>query len=468
MIRKAIRLLVCAAVATLTAATGTPTMALVGGAGDPAPAAPADAKTGTEAERSGEIRSNAEISSSSTAESEADSSPSTGPKLNPEGVLALLDVMDAVAALHPNFEDTAETFREMGEEELEAALQQVRKRNEEDEALRSAIDDMLNTMTYQVYFTRFRNVTPELVRDLILDLPYKQRSAPGGTADMYRELLPKRSEVRAGLERLLAEVDMDWIYETAERWAPEEDRETPTIYLIYDSNAGSYTAQGIPFFNLYGDLQIEKLDSEDDGSALLEAQGTMAHELQHVMARPYLYPQSRPNRTWRDVWVDRITRSLVSEGVAIHCNPPTGMKKEIYEDRMVLAALVARLNDLLVALSENEMMEEEVQEWNRANYHSFAEGLLRQRLENTYSGDELEAKVREHMPLRPDMAHALGWWMVSRISKRGTRPDAAISLLTDPYPVYPLYNKACDENCEGLRISPEAIEYLQSVSHMPE
>jgi hypothetical protein len=466
---------------TLLACTaGRPASILAAGGDMGSPAAPGEAWEAAEiggAEKaepaaewasSDDVKSEGEIAASADKEQKTETASSADTKLNPEGVLALLDVMDAVAALHPDFEERAETFRGMDEEKLETALEEERKRNEEDEALRSAIDDMLNTMTYQVYFTRFRNVTPELVRDLVLDLPYRERSAPGGIAQMYRELLHKRSAVRAGLERLLAEADMDWVYETAERWAPEEDREIPTIYLIYDSNAGSYTAQGIPFFNLCGDLPIERLDSDDDGSALLEAQGTMAHELQHVLARPYLYPQSRPSRTWREVWVDRVTRGLVSEGVAIHCNPPTGIKKEIYEDRVVLSALVARLNELLIALGENKMTEEEVQEWNRANYHSFAQSLLREHFEKKHSGDELEAKVREHMPLRPDMAHALGWWMVSRISGRGARPDAAISLLKDPYPVYSLYNEACTENCEGLRIDPEAIEYLRSVHDTPE
>ena len=348
MIRKSICLLVGAVAMSLVAGiggsaspvaagTGSPAYTLAAGAdvGTPAGLGDAELKTGTAA--SGNTKPEAETALSADARGKADLPYPTDPKLNPEGVLALLNVMDAVAALHPDFEEKAETFRGMGEEELEAALEEVRKRNEEDEALRSAIDDMMDTTTYRFYFLRFRNVTPDLVRDLLLDLPYRQRSAPGGIASMYRELLHKRSAVRAGLERLLAEVDMDWVYETAERWAPEEDREIPTIYLIYDSNAGSYTAQGIPFFNLYSALQLEKLDSDADGSALLEAQGTMAHELQHVLARPYLYPQSRPRQTWREVWVDRTTRSLVSEGVAIHCNPPTGIKKEIYEDRMVLS-----------------------------------------------------------------------------------------------------------------------------------
>jgi hypothetical protein len=282
---------------------------------------------------------------------------SAGLRLNPEGVLALLDVMDAVASLHPDFQEELELCGQMSDDKKEAMLAEVRERNEQDEALQSAVKTMLNTKTYQVYFQRFRNVTPEIMRDLLLDLPCRGRASPGGIGEMLQELLPNRGAVRDGLSRLLTGVDMDWVYETAQRWAPEADREPPTIYLIYDSNAGSFTAQGIPFFNVYTDFRLETLSSDDSESTLLEAQGTMAHELQHVFARPYLYPPTRSDRTWQQVWVDRITRGLVSEGVAIHCYPPKGMKKQVYEDKSVLSALVSRFNEVLEALSRGEMTE---------------------------------------------------------------------------------------------------------------
>jgi hypothetical protein len=393
---------------------------------------------------------------------------SGGVKLNPEGVLALLDVMDAVASLHPELEEKTELYGKMPDADKEAMFADVRQRNEQDKALRSAIQTMLDTKTYQIYFGRFRNVTPDLVQDLLLDLPYGKRSGPGDIGNMLRELLRKRTSVRAALDRLLTEVDMHWVYETAESWVPKEDREPPTLYLIYDSNAGSFTAGGIPFFNIYTDLPLDTLSSDEDGSTLLEAQGIMAHELQHVLARPHLYPSMSRGRTWQQVWVDRITRGLVSEGVAIHCNPPAGIKKEIYEDELVLSALTSRLNDALIALSKDEMTEEEVQDWHSANFFSFAEDLLKQHLEKRYSGDELEAKLRKHMSLRPDLEHTLGWWMVSRVSGGGERPDAAISLLSDPYSVYMLYNNACVEAGEGLKISPAALEYLQSIHETSE
>ncbi len=392
--------------------------------------------------------------------------PPNNSKLNPEGVLALLDVMDAVASLHPDLNEKIELYSRLPAAEKEAVFAKVRLHNEQSAALLSAIQKMLETDTYQIYFRRFRNVTPELLHDLILDLPYGERSGPGDIGTMLRELLRNRLMVRSALDRLLSGVDMDWVYEAAGRWAPKEERALPTLFLIYDSNAGSFTAEGVPFFNVYGGLRLETLTSDADGSALLEAQSIMAHELQHVFARPHLYRHSGPDRTWQQKWVGRLTREIVGEGLANHCNPPTGIKKEIYEDKLVLSALVSRLNSVLVALSRNEMTEKQMKDWYSANYFAFAEDLLKQYFEKRFSGDEATDKLREHMPLRPDLTHALGWWMVSRISGRGKRPDAAISLLLDPYSVYPLYNEACVEACEELKISREALEYIESINEM--
>lgn len=389
-------------------------------------------------------------------------------KLNSEGVSALLSVMDTVAALYPGFEQKTEAYDRLPEAEREAVFVEVRQRNDKSDALRSAIQAMLETETYQIYFRRFRNVTPELVTDILLDLPYRVHiAAPGGIGHMFYELLRKRHTIRSALDRVLTEVDMDWVYETAKRWAPESDRQVPPMFLIYDSNAGSFTAQGIPFLNIYNS-KLEMQSSEPDDSVIREFEGIMAHELQHVLAEPYLYPASSTDRSWQQMWVDRLTRGMVGEGVAMHCNPPQGIKKEIFEDEKVVAALIRRINDVLGALSRNEMTEDEMRKWYRANYFEVAEDLLRRHLEQRYSGKVLEARLQEHMPKRPDLEHALGWWMVSRISGEGTRREAAVSLLLTPYPVYSLYNEATSADREELRISPEAIRYLRSFHDAPE
>lgn len=382
--------------------------------------------------------------------------------LNPEGVLAILAVMDVVADSHPDFETRAKDYARLEESVRESTFAAIRSRNEANDELSSAINLMLETTTYKTYFQRFSNVDADMMRDLILDLPYRARPAPGGIGRMLYDLVRKRNAVRAGLDKLLHEVDMDWVHETARLWAPEDDREAPPMYLIYDSNAGSFTAMGTPFFNLYG-TDLEALGSEPDGRGVNEIQAVMAHELQHVLARSYLYVKSGADGPWQRRWADRITRGLVSEGVAIHCNPPNGLKKEIYEDRAVVAALISRLNGALIAMSEDSVAEDEMQAWNRANYFEVAEDLLRRHLETRCSGDELEASLRENMPLRPDLEHALGWWMVSRISAEGKRREAAVALISTPHLLYSQYNDSLAPEDEALKIADNAMLYLETL-----
>ena len=39
--------------------------------------------------------------------------------------------------------------------------------------------------------------------------------------------------------------------QAALRWLPEGDYPAPEMFLVYDNNAGSYTARGKAFYNLY-------------------------------------------------------------------------------------------------------------------------------------------------------------------------------------------------------------------------
>lgn len=386
-------------------------------------------------------------------------------ELNAEGVTALLTVMDVVAALHPDFATREESISRLSAVDRRRALEQARARNEKSVELASAIESLFRTETYRVYFRRYPNVSADDLREIILDLPYVARPAPGGLGDTYYDLLRHRDDARSALERLLRGLDLEEVYRIARRWSPAGATEPPTLYLIYDSNAGSYTAEGKPFYNIYSSGTLEAMNSVREEDPLLTAQGTMAHELQHVMSEDVLYggeTGDETDRPWRAAWLDRLTRGMVGEGVANHCNPPEGIKREVYEDTMVVAALVSRLNEMLNALAEGDMAEEDMRHWYRANYFEAAETLLRAHFQKTYSGAKLEAMLKQYMHVRPDLEHVLGWWMTSRISQHGTLPGRAVALLSDPYTTYRLYNETISSDHPELKIAPDAVRYLGS------
>lgn len=380
--------------------------------------------------------------------------------LNAEGVLALLDVMDALAAEHPGLVERTAALAGLSEEDRDVAQDEARRENEASAELGTAIQSLLATRTYQIYFRRFTNVTAERVRDLLLDLPYRHRPAPGEIGITLYQLLRKRELVRSGLERLLDQADMDWVYEIAQDFAPGWEGEPPTTHLIYDSNAGSFAAEGLPFFNVYTGIDLEALGKSADASSLREAEETMAHELQHVLAEPTLYPETSEGHTWQEEWIDQLTRGMVGEGVANLCSPPAGGIKEVYEDPEVLAALVGRYSELMRALLAEEISEEEVRTWYRDNYFDVAIGLLRDHLSKRYAAAELEERVQASMRYRPDVEHALGWWMVSRIWNHDSRPEVVAGLLEDPFSVYRLYDETLGDEHENLHIAPDVIAAL--------
>ncbi len=381
-------------------------------------------------------------------------------RLVAEGVSALLDVMDAVAALHPGLAERTAALAGLPEADRKAAFAAARRRNESDAGLRAAIDRLLATATYRIYFRRFTNLTPELLADLLLDLPYRRRPAPGGVGGMLWELVRDRREVRAGFERFVASIDMERVRQTALRWVPVATHRVPEMHLIWDSNAGSFAAEGRPFLNLYSSGILGQLSGGDDG--LRHAEAVMAHELHHVLAEPYLGEAAAEDLPWQARWVGRLTRGLVGEGLANHCNPPGGFKRELYEDETVLAALLARFEELLARLREGRMSEEEMRDWYRDNYFTAAETLLRRHLERRLAGDELEAMFQQNLPVRPDLEHALGWWMVSRISRRGERREIAVGLLSDPFAVYRLYDETIAGEERSLRLSEAALRDLEA------
>ncbi len=75
--------------------------------------------------------------------------------------------------------------------------------------------------------------------------------------------------------------------------------------------------------------------------------------------------------------------------------------------------------------------------------------------------------MRDRISFRPDVEHALGWWMTSRISSGGARRDAAVALLEDPYSVFRRYAESVREHDEGLGFSGDAVSYVESLAPRP-
>ena len=86
-------------------------------------------------------------------------------RLNAEGVTTLLDVMDALAEVHTGFVENEQANGRLDDAGREAAFGEARRLNESNAELVSAIDALLDTRTYQIYFRRFTNITAVIKHD---------------------------------------------------------------------------------------------------------------------------------------------------------------------------------------------------------------------------------------------------------------------------------------------------------------
>ncbi|MEW5994691.1 MAG: hypothetical protein AB1744_09870, partial [Candidatus Zixiibacteriota bacterium] len=197
-------------------------------------------------------------------------------------------------------------------------------------------------------------------------------------------------------------------------------------------------------FDLYGVLLSKRPASSRYNNLAdiptTEIEAVLAHEFQHVFAQPHLYPPTRQFDNWQDLWEDVIIRRIVSEGVAMQCNPLSGFKQAIFEDSVVVCFWLRELERVIGEIRRSETSEDSVRVWLELSYHESARQLLVDYLKRTYPEADQQMLLQEHITERPSGIYTLGWWMVSHIAAATGGHDLAVQLLDSPHQVFRLYN----------------------------
>jgi hypothetical protein len=194
-----------------------------------------------------------------------------------------------------------------------------------------------------------------------------------------------------------------------------------------------------------------------DRVSVTNLEAVVAHELNHVMTAPMLYTDEAGSVPWKQ----RVTREIVSEGIAFLCNPLNGFQKDVWEDRTTLAAMVKDLNDTFEAYQKNIIGDEELSDWFGSTFQERATAHLARYLKRAYPDSNLIQMVRDHSIYRPDLVHALGSWMVARVTSHGEKKETVAMLLEDPSMVYSLYNATLDPGMEDLAIPPDVVALMK-------
>ena len=373
----------------------------------------------------------------------------------------LITLMDSITARNAGYERVIAQLDTLSRENRMKVIVSLRGRNANDSVLRTMIDELLALEPYQTYFSRFRNVTPADFRLAFNTLPYVGLDSPGSIAETFYELIHHRNVFQEWYRTIRGKIDIQRCVTAAREWLPKGEYPLNKIYFIYDGNAGSFAEQGCAFFNLCSEV-VSKMPREKRFKNMDEVnigvlEGVIAHELNHVMAEPILFPAGRTFTSWEDRWKDRITRNIVSEGVAFRCNPITGFQKNLSEDRATIVSLLKELNGKLLSLDRHELQENDVREWYGKLFQEFAASLLKQYLQKTYPDSAVKTLAVQNSVFRPDLVHALGWWMVSRITENGVKKEKAIELLTNPASLYELYNKTLERGMDDVAVDARVV-----------
>jgi hypothetical protein len=377
--------------------------------------------------------------------------------LNLDAVRQLLRVMDTIMAQNRDYEATISRLRRLDEKAQRDSVAVLVRRNAEDPAVKREIGALLSTRAYELYFAQFRSADSSVHRRILQALPYYAEQGPADVSENLLELCRHRQAVASWVDSIVSRIDLGRCQRLALEWLPTGQYALPKTYFIYDGNGDAFAREGEVCFDLFSlMLRARPSGSRFENLAAVgtdEMENVLAHEFHHVHAGRYLYPPGRSYASWQERWRDRIVRRIISEGMAMQCNPPQGFARELKEDSGIIGYWIDQLNQKLAVLDNGSITESELQEWYGRTYQDTAVVALKEYLMRRFPHGDPDTLVTSHISERPDFEHTLGWWMISRISDEGKRKDKAIPLLSHPEMLFTQYNAAIGDKKARLRVT---------------
>ncbi|MEW5795081.1 MAG: DUF5700 domain-containing putative Zn-dependent protease [Candidatus Zixiibacteriota bacterium] len=383
--------------------------------------------------------------SSKTAKQQVDFSAAT----------ALLDVLQASVDESPNCDSITDRLSSLPRQQRDALLDSLIAAKESKPALVRRIHALIESPAYRLYYRQFRNVKPDDHRRILLALPYEAIPSPADISRNLLEITVHLPSVRSWIKGLSSRIDLDTCRSIAERWLPDGEHEIPETFFIFDGNGDAFAHDGQVCFDLYSLVLARRSpDTRYEGLDTLSADGiepVLAHEFHHIFAQPYFAPSRDEAADWTIRWRNRLIRRLVTEGTAMHCNPPEGFNRTIKEDTAVVVHWLRELDKMMALVKSGEVAEEVASDWLGNTYQEAARSVLRQYLSRTIPEDELEREVKAHEIDRPSLVYTLGWWMVSHISDKGFNPEAVHELIKHPLTLFERYNAKVSPGADSLK-----------------
>ncbi|MFZ1685161.1 MAG: DUF5700 domain-containing putative Zn-dependent protease [Candidatus Zixiibacteriota bacterium] len=364
--------------------------------------------------------------------------------LDTGAVVQLLDVLDTIAAHTPAVEQTTERLGMLDPAGRRRLLDSLADQNGHDPAIGKAIDALVGSPGYQFYYSHFKNVTPAIHRDVLCHLPFEAADAPGNIGGVLHELYSHRKEVRQWMTTVAAGIDPERARRIASDWLPPGEYTLPGTVFFYDGNGDAFAARNGVGFDLFGVMLGQLPESQrfselaSMGSDWIEK--TLAHEYHHIFSGDQIYSAPRENSP-ASAGVARITRHIVSEGLATQCDPRSSLDREIITDTSVIGFWIANLKQHAALFAADPQGSAVASRWLDSCSGILAteqrDLFLRRRF-----GDAGADSAAARAIIRPDMIHTLGRWMVQHISHDGQDKSMALGLLHHPDSIYVWYDRS--------------------------
>lgn len=290
---------------------------------------------------------------------------------------------------------------------------------------------------------------------MLLRLPFGWLPSPADISRTLYNICLNQDSIAAWVGSFLGRVDRDRVREMALAWLPDKPYPRQSSYLLMDGNGDAFATDGQIVFDLYGVVLSPRPGSTRyTGLADIsvdEIESTLAHEFHHIFAGSFYKAATKMSLNPATIWRQRLIRTMVSEGTAMHCNPPEGIRRTIMEDTATVAFWFRELSQTLKGLEMGALTDEEVRQWYSASFQDTARKLLRDYHARSLEGEALNREVILQGHARPTLIYTLGWWMVSHISHQGADREAVIDLVQDPYNLFALYNAVASDVPDSLR-----------------
>lgn len=378
-------------------------------------------------------------------------------KFDISAVTQLLDILDLLIRKNPDYQTTLASLAKLTPDSALQVLQPLIDKNTQDPEITAAIDKLLNTPAYQIYYIHAKNVNPEIHRTILCGLPYWAYDSPAGIADHLQELCRHTDSVRAWVNNVISRIDLNRSQEEALAWLPPGDYQLPSIRFFYDGNTDAFDMAGQVGFDLFSVVLMERPPQTRfvhlDSLGTDKIERVLAHELHHVYANRYLNPPGVKYATWQDRWRNRLIRQIIKEGVAMQCDMCQCLRRTLMEDTTIVRYWIGQLNEKLAALRADSVTEMQMQGWFNQSFDETPRMLLEEYRERVSPKSDSATFMQQNQVNRPMMVYTLGWWMVGRILEGGKNKESVIQLISDPRELFQLYDKSLTAAGSSLRVN---------------